>query len=182
MLPQHKMPRQIIYAILSWFYQLTICSRRIYFRAILIRRFHQRLFLSSGWIPMRRDGSHLIFMIARRFLNGQTEPGAAKTAGWVGQYVAVLHVGPRSSPRDLATDPLWFLLIPSLSPRRGSPLSPLHPVPPVPSTAPVHHRSGYPFLLFDRASVKRGIASTINDLHHRTGHHHRSSSKAPLMT
>lgn len=80
------MPWQIIYAILSWFYQLTIWSR-IYIRVILSRRFHEKLFLSSGWIPTRRDGSHLIFTIARRFLNGQTEPGAAKSDRWMSRTV-----------------------------------------------------------------------------------------------
>lgn len=84
-------------------------------------------FLVSGKSGEKTSiGSHLIFtMISRSvsWMDRQNLERPRAAGGWVGQCVAVLHVGPRSSPRDLATDPLWFLLVPSpcLSPRWSSP-------------------------------------------------------------
>lgn len=124
----------------------------------IFERFHRTLFLSSGWIPTKRDGSHLIFTMVSRgvsWMGRQNLERPRAAVGWVGQCVAVLHVGPRSSPRDPATDPLWFLLIPSLSPRRDSPLGPLRLVP------PVHREAVIPSFL------RSGFRRTRHCLHHK---------------
>lgn len=176
------MPRQIIYAILSWFYQLILVE--FIFEFI----FSSGDFIKGSFFPRdgyrRREGeSHLIFTIARRFLNGQTEPGAAKSDRWMSRTVCRRPA--RWAPFFSTWPGYWPTLVSpdslSFSPTGFTPQSP-SPRSTCPLDGPCPPRSGYPFLLFKRASVKRGIASTINDLHHRTGHHHRSSSKAPLMT
>lgn len=131
--------------------------------AFIFERFYRTLFLSSGWILTKRDGSHLIFTMVSRgvsWMGRQNLERPRVAVGWVGQCVAVLHVGPRSSPRDLATDPLWFLLIPSLSPRWSSSLGLLRPVPSVPSTAPVHE-AVIPSFLWS------GFCRTRHCLHHK---------------
>lgn len=140
-------------------------------------------FSSPGRVARRhRVRSHLIFTMVSRsvsWMDRQNLERPSAAGGWVGQCVAVLHVGPRSSPRDLATDPLWFLLVPSLSVFLPDGLPPSDPL--SHSTASVPRETVPPSLL-NRASVERCVATTINDFHHRTSHHHRSSSKAPLMT
>lgn len=174
----------MICSALSRHYQLTVrCHRAVierFLSGFSIEGFLLFYKKSSNEKTSGRIASHFHDNIAKRFLNGQTEPGAAKSGRWMSRTVC------RRPARWAPFFSTWPGHWPTLVSPGSLSLSFSPMVLPLPtlyshSTASVLCETVPPSSP-NRASVERCVATTINDFHHRTGHHHRSSSKAPLMT